>query len=130
MALQKEIELNNGIVLNYHRIDSINKITNWTNQIVVASYTSEKQREIEKAYQDLQKKSAEIADYNNTLTEEEKISGKEKNLTLEEQEALDKGIDVYTQTDYINLPYDENQSIQDIYDYLKTTEKYKNAKDI
>ena len=28
MALQKEIILNNGVTVNYHRIVSLNKITN------------------------------------------------------------------------------------------------------
>ena len=28
MGLKKQIELENGIMLNYHRINSINKITN------------------------------------------------------------------------------------------------------
>ena len=50
MALKKEIELENGITTNYHRIVSINKITNNCNIIEVASYTSEKQREKEKKY--------------------------------------------------------------------------------
>lgn len=50
MALKKEIELENGITTNYHRIVSINKITNNCNIIEVASYTSEKQREKEKEY--------------------------------------------------------------------------------
>ena len=48
MALKKEIELNNGIVLNYHRIVSINKITNHSTIIEIASYTSEEKRNIEK----------------------------------------------------------------------------------
>lgn len=50
MALKKEIELENGILVTYHRIVSINKITNICNVIEVASYTSEKQREKEKEY--------------------------------------------------------------------------------
>lgn len=50
MALKKEIELENGIIVNYHRIVSINKITNSCNIIEVASYTSENQREKEKEY--------------------------------------------------------------------------------
>lgn len=50
MALQKQIELDNGVVVNYHRIVSINKITN--NQIIieVASYTSKEKREEEMNY--------------------------------------------------------------------------------
>lgn len=50
MALIKKIELENGIVTNYHRIVSINKITNNCNIIEVASYASEKKREEEKEY--------------------------------------------------------------------------------
>lgn len=50
MAIKKEIELENGIIVNYHRIVSINKITNSCNIIEVASYTSENQREKEKEY--------------------------------------------------------------------------------
>lgn len=50
MAIKKEIELENGIIVNYHRIVSINKITNDCNIIEVASYTSEKQRDKEKEY--------------------------------------------------------------------------------
>ena len=50
MALIKEIELDNGVVVRYHRIVSINKITNNCNLIEVASYTTEDKRkeEIEK----------------------------------------------------------------------------------
>lgn len=50
MALKKQIELYNGIITNYHRIVSINKITNNCNIIEVASYISEQQREKEKEY--------------------------------------------------------------------------------
>ena len=110
MALQKEIELENGIILNYHRITSLNKITNISNNIEVNSYISESQREKEKRYQQLQKKSA---------------SGEE--LTQEEQEELNKGINVLVEADYINIPYNEEMTIQDAYEYLKTTEKYKDG---
>lgn len=50
MALQKKIELENGIILNYHRIVSLNKITNNTNIIEVASYTSKEKRQEEIDY--------------------------------------------------------------------------------
>ena len=49
MALQKEIELENGVTLNYHRITSLNKITNISNNIEISSYTNEKQRLKEKS---------------------------------------------------------------------------------
>ena len=60
MALKKQIELENGIVVNYHRIVSINKITNNCNIIEVASYTSEKQREKEKKYYNSEKENKEM----------------------------------------------------------------------
>ena len=39
MALQKAITLDNGITLNYHRIASLNKITNSANIIEVISFS-------------------------------------------------------------------------------------------
>lgn len=48
MGLKKSIELDNGITVNYHRIVSINKITNVANVIEVASYINEQKREEEK----------------------------------------------------------------------------------
>lgn len=113
MALQKEIELENGVILNYHRITSLNKLTNVSNNIEVNSYISEGQREKEKAYQNAQIKNAN-----------------EEELTQEEQELLEKGINVLVQADFISIPYDEKMTIESAYEYLKTTEKYKEAEDI
>ena len=48
MGLRKEIILNNGVSVNYHRIVSLNNITNVSTIIEVASYTSEEKREEEK----------------------------------------------------------------------------------
>lgn len=48
MALIKEIELNNGVKVNYHRIVSVNNITNHASIIEIASYTSKEKREQEK----------------------------------------------------------------------------------
>lgn len=112
MALKKEIELENGIILNYHRITSLNKITNITNIIEINSYANKTQRQKEKDYQDVQKKNAS-----------------NEELTIEEQELLEKGINVFIETDYINVPYDENMTIEEAYEYLKTTDKYKDAED-
>lgn len=113
MALQKQIELENGVILNYHRITSLNKITNIVNTIEVSSYTNETQRNKEQQYQLVQKKSA-----NN------------EELTEEEQKLLDNGINVFIDTDYINISYDENMTIESAYEYLKATEKYKNAENV
>lgn len=113
MALQKEVELENGLVLNYHRISSLNKITNIANNIEVNSYINETQRNKEKQYQNLQKKN---------------INNEE--LTDKEKEDLENGINVLVEADFIQLPYDEDMTIEDAYDYLETTDKYKNAKKI
>ena len=50
MALIKEIILENGITTNYHRVVSVNNITNHASIIEVASYVNEEKRkeEIEK----------------------------------------------------------------------------------
>lgn len=101
MALQKEIELENGIIVNYHRIVSLSKITNQLNIIEVASYTSKEKRE-------------------------------------EEQETIKKGqeageaisTNIFIDTTYINKEYSEDETIKDAYEYLKTTDKYKDAEDI
>ena len=47
MALLKKIELDNGVVLNYHRIVSITKVTNHATVIEVAGYTSKEKRDLE-----------------------------------------------------------------------------------
>ena len=113
MALQIKIELDNGININYHRVTSLNKITNISNTIEVSSYTNEKQREKEKVYQELQKKSA---------------NGEE--LTPEEEQQLEQGIDIYINTNYINVPYDQTMTIEGAYEYLKTLDKFKDAIDV
>lgn len=44
MALSKSIELNNGVMVKYHRITSLNIITNIHNVVEISSYTSEEKR--------------------------------------------------------------------------------------
>ena len=48
MALLKAIELNSGVTVNYHRVVSVNNITNHSSIIEVASYTSKDKRNEEK----------------------------------------------------------------------------------
>lgn len=98
MALKKEIELENGIILNYHRITSINKITNNYNIVEISSYTSEKQRE--------------------------------KEIEYYKSEDEDKTMNVFIDTTYVNMEYNENITIEEIYEYLKTLDKFKDAEDI
>lgn len=47
MALLKTIELDSGVVLNYHRIVAITKVTNHGTILEIAGYTSKKKREQE-----------------------------------------------------------------------------------
>lgn len=94
MALVKKIELNNGVVVNYHRVVSINKITKSANIIEVASYTSEDKR-------------------------------KEEVEKLKEGKAMD----IFIHTTYLNVPYDAEVNIDDVYNYLKTTDEFKDAVD-
>jgi len=128
MALIKEIELDNGVVLKYHRITSLNKITNQSNNIEVNSYISESQRNKEKEYQDKQKLFGQLIDEleNSDLTEEEQEQLQNQYNELEKE--LEKGINVLVEADYISTPYDEEMTIVDAYEYLKTTDKYKDAK--
>ena len=48
MALFKELSLVNGVTVRYHRIVSLNCITNVCNLIEVASYTGQNKRDEEK----------------------------------------------------------------------------------
>ena len=94
MALKKNLILDNGVIVNYHRIVSVNKITNNSNIIEIASYTSKEKRQ-------------------------------------EEQEAIKHArlMNVFIDTTFMNKEYNENETIKDLYDYLKTTEKFKDADD-
>ena len=49
MALAKEIELPSGVTVRYHRVVSLNCITNAANLVEVASYTSAEKRAEERA---------------------------------------------------------------------------------
>ncbi|MGN1301205.1 MAG: hypothetical protein ACI4U9_01585 [Clostridia bacterium] len=101
MALKKQIELENGITVNYHRIVTINKVTNNTTVIEVASYINETKRQ-------------------------------------EEIDALKQGqetgeavpMNVFIDTTFLHKEYNETDTIKDLYDYLKTTEKFKDAENI
>ena len=97
MALEKNITLENGITLNYHRIVSINKITNNSTIIEVASYINESERQKEINY------------YNST----------------EEKE-----MNVFIETNYIEKEYNETDTIEELYNYLKTLEMFKDAIDV
>lgn len=113
MALQKKIILKNGVETNYHRIVSLNFMTNWAIGIEIRSYVSQEGREIEQKYEEVQKKVRQ-----------------DQEITPEEQIILDQGVHCFTYSEMLEIDYDENISIKNIYDYLKTTDKYKDAIDI
>lgn len=98
MALRKLIELENGITLNYHRISAINKITNNTTIIEVASYINETQRQKE---------------------QEAMIQSQENGEALP--------INIFIHSTYLDKEYCETDTIKDLYEFLKTIEKFKDA---
>ena len=101
MALNKKIELNNGVTTTYHRIVSIQQFINQETIIEVASYTSKEKREEEKA---ALAKAREGGEYPET--------------------------NIHIETEYIPKQYEEkNNNVQDMYAYLKTLEKFKGSKD-
>lgn len=89
MAIIKHIELGNGIPVNYHRVVSVNNITNVSSIIEIASYTDKSKREEEKAAIE---------------------SGREMN--------------VFINTEYINLPYDNSLNVVTAYEHIKSQERY------
>jgi len=96
MALKKNITLDNGIVLDYHRIVSVNNITNQNSIIEVASYINEEQRNKEKEWYE-------------TNSQED--------------------MNVFINARYYSKEYDKELNVDNAYDYLKTLEEFKDAKD-
>lgn len=95
MALSKNIELNNGITVNYHRVVSVNNITNQTSIIEIASYTCKEKRDEEKL----------------------KLTNKEP-------------MNIFINTEYMNINYNKNLNVDNAYNYLKTLEKFSNSTDV
>lgn len=94
MAILKQIELPSGIIVNYHRVVSVNNITNHASVIEVASYTSKAKRE-------------------------------------EEKDALlnHKDMNVFIESEYVEIPYNKDLNVVSAYEHLKNTEKYSSAQD-
>ena len=94
MALKKEIILQNGVTMNYHRISEIQNVVNGKTTLVIYSYINEEQRE------------------------------REKNHKIMYSD------DIYKIADYMYLDYNDTLTIKEAYEYLKTTDKYKDSEDI
>lgn len=95
MALQKNITLENGITLTYHRISEIGNIINSNTRLTIISYLNKEQRD----------KDRPDVDYIIRDT-------------------------VYKTTYYEHLPYNDTLTITQAYEYLKTTDKFKDAADV
>ncbi len=120
MALQKNIEKENGIVCNYHRISNIQlDVDNACILVQIKSYISKEMRDKEKRYKEIEKTlsekeklitlqeiTAEDVEYNNLLLERENLVS---NTVIEEKEYRLE----YTVT------VDTVISIKEIYNLLK-----------
>ena len=100
MALNKKIELENGVTTNYHRIVSINQFINGQTVIELASYTDKDKREEEKNAYKTAQETGQFPEMN-----------------------------VFIDTKFINKDYEEEESIEGAYDYIKGLEEFKGAKD-
>ena len=94
MAILKAIELESGVTVNYHRVVSVNNITNHASIIEVASYTNKTKRD-------------------------------------EEKEALENNdeMNIFIDSDYIEVPYDAEMNVISAYEYLKATDKFAGCED-
>jgi heterodisulfide reductase subunit C len=94
MALSKEIELPSGIIVNYHRVVSLNVVTNVQNIIEVASYTSKKKRQEE---------------IDALKAAQNKVEGAQET-------------NIYIETTYVACEYDQEMDIVKAYNWLKTSD--------
>lgn len=104
MGLKKDIVLDNGITLNYHRVVGVNSVTNVNTIIEIASYVNEEKRLEEKQY------------LQNQLEEGHN----------EEIPVVNNIINSYT----IELPFDKDMNVDSAYKYLVTLDKYKGSKNV
>lgn len=95
MAILKNITLDNGISLSYHRIVRVTNITNQLSMLEIGSYTNEAKR----------------------LEEKNKIENKNPVRNI------------FINTEYLNLPYDENMNVVQGYYYLKSLDKFSGCSD-
>ena len=101
MAIQKNIELESGVTVSYHRVVSLKTVTNVANIIELASYTSEAKRLEEKA-----------------ALEEGAESG----------EAVET--DVFVATAYVAVEYEKSIGIAEAYSRIKSLPEYEGSEDL
>lgn len=110
MALQKNITLDNGIVLTYHRVVSVNNITNQKSVIEVASYINQEQRNKEKEwYKSDSKDSMNVYIYANYCEKEY-----DKNLNVDNAYEYLKTLEVFKDAEDIfeeSIPEENEENI-------------------
>lgn len=74
MALKKDIELDNGVVVNYHRISILTTYVNNTIIITIVSYVNEEKRDEEKVEITDQEQIHDVNNVITTMTEETEYS--------------------------------------------------------
>ena len=127
MALQKDIKMENGVTLSYYRVTSVDNITNISSIIQLASYIDSVEREKEAHYVAVQNKNKELElkrANNELITDDELLTDDEKKLLFVD------GINVLKETKFYKLPYDKNLNVDGAYEYLKTLDEFKDAKDV
>ena len=100
MGLYKQIVLDSGVILNYHRIVSVNNITNISSIVEIASYTSKEKRQEEK----------EILEYNQNNVDK-------------------KDMNIFIHSMYLNKEYEKELNVDSAYNYIKTLEMFENSVD-
>ena len=106
MALSKKITLESGVAVNYHRVVSVNTITNHANVIELASYTSKAKRTEGRA------NAAAAAE-----------GGEAPNAGAVEH-------DVFIYTNYYSADYDQGMTIVDAYEWVKALPEFEGATDV
>lgn len=101
MALQKDVKMDNGLILSYHRINTVLIHTN--NQIII-----------------------EVSSY---LNEEERLKEKEI-LKQREENSIETIMNIYIGTKFYNINYNDEFSVKKAYEYLKTLDVFDGSKDI
>ena len=101
MGLEKHVTLPNGIQLSYHRVVSVNIITNQQNIVEVASYTSKAKRQEEQEAYEQARETGEWPD-----------------------------LDVFIDTSHHSAPYDQDMTVISAYEWLKTLPEFEGADDV
>lgn len=136
MALLKEKQLTNGIVTNYHKIDSIYVDTeNKKINVTVNSYINENIRNIEKENQEKKLLSEELNDFidKHIGTENKEIEAQIIEKTNQYNEIVENLIDTskfVIEKNIYQLEYSTDISFEDIYNQLKQLDDFKNSQDI